>query len=157
MNISKKMQRQVNRKEKEIQQLELDRQELNMKIRIGHEVIAALKEAMKHLPKDGIEENPVLSLRPGKSIAKVYDILKQGGSPMHIKDILTAMGKETDKKSQQATGSQLNNYVRKERIFTRPIANTFGLKEWDENTNSTSTSSEASESVQAEWPLAEEA
>ena len=130
VNISKKLQGQVNRKNKEIQQLELDRQELDMKIREAYAHIAGIKEAMKHLPNAEIEENPALSLRKGKSIAKIYDILKQGGSPMHIKDILAAMGKETDKKSQQATGSQLNNYVRTGRIFTRDLPNTFGLKEW---------------------------
>ena len=155
MNISKKLKTQLNKKNKEIQQLESEQKELEIKIRVANAVVSELEEAMKHLPKDEVDENPALSLRRGKSIAKVYDILKRSGSPMHITEILTAMGKETDKKSQQATGSQLNNYVRKERIFTRPLANSFGLKEWD-NPNATSTLSETVESAQAGLPLAEE-
>ena len=155
MNIAKKLQGQIKRKEKEIQQLECDRQELGMKIREAHAAIKALEEVKKHLPKGEVDENPALSLRRGKSIAKIYDILKQSGSPMHIKDILAALGKKTDKKSQQATGSQLNSYVRDERIFTRDTPNTFGLQEWG-NTNVTSPSSEPAESAQTGLPLAEE-
>lgn len=152
MSISKKLQGQLRRKEKKIQQLELERQELDIQIREGHAYIDALEEAMKHLPKDEVDKDSALSLRKGKSIYKVYEILKEGGSPMHITDILVALGKETDKKSQQATGSQLNSYVRTERIFTRPTANTFGLKEW-ENANVAPTPTEGR---QTEWPLAPE-
>ena len=131
VNISKKMQGQISRKEKEIQQLELDRQELDVKILNAHAYITGVKDSMRHLPKDEVDKDSASSLRKGKSIAKIYDILKHSGSPMHITDILTALGKDTDTKSQQATGSQLNNYVRDDRIFMRPLANTFGLKEWD--------------------------
>ena len=153
MSISKKLQAQVRRKNKEIQQLELDRQELDVKIREAYAHIAGLEEAMKHLTKDEKEENPAVSLRKGKSIAQIYDILKQSGEAMHIKDILAAMGKITDKKSQQATGSQLNNYVREGRIFTRDLPNTFGLKEWGAKSP---TSSESAEGVQTGLPLPEE-
>jgi len=154
MNISKKLQGQIKRKEKEIQRFEAERQELGMKIREAHAAIKALEEVKKHLPKDEVDENPALSLQRGKSIAKIYDILKQTGSPMHIKDILAALGKDTDKKSQQATGSQLNSYVRNERIFTRDTPNTFGLQEWG-NTNDPSPLSDTAESAQAGLPLAE--
>ncbi len=153
MNISKKLQGRIKRKETEIQRFDEERQELGMKIREAQAAIKELEEIKKHLPKDEVDENPALSLRRGKSIAKVYDILKESGSPMHITEILTAMGKETDKKSQQATGSQLNNYVRKERIFTRPLANSFGLKEWD---TKPLTSLENTEGAQTGLPLEEQ-
>jgi len=155
MNIPKKLQGQIRRKKKEIQQLELERHDLDMKIRDGKIYISATEDALKHFPKDEVDENPALSLRRGKSVAKIYEILKQSGSPMHITDILSAMGKDTDKKSQQATGSQLNNYVRKERIFSRPLGNTFGLKEWG-NTDGTPPLSDTVDNVQAGLPLAEE-
>lgn len=146
----KKLQNQIKRKNKEIQQLEGDRRELDMQIREGYAVISALEEVMKHFD---VDKNPSRSLRAGKSVARIYEILKKNEKPMHIKEILGEMGKNTDKKSQQATGSQLNSYVREDRIFTRPFANTFGLKEWEASTNDSSTGPEG---VQAEWPLADE-
>ena len=75
---------------------------------------------------------------------------------MHIKEILETMGKKTDNKSQQATGSQLNSYVRKGRIFSRDLPNIFGLREWKGNANDSTTNSGAQESAQAEWPLPNE-
>jgi hypothetical protein len=66
---------------------------------------------------------------------------------------LEAMGKNTDIKSQQATGSQLNSYVRKSRIFSRDLPNIFGLREWAASANDSPTDTEG---VQAEWPLAGE-
>jgi len=155
MNIPKKLQGQIRRKKKEIQQLESERNELDTKIRDGNTYLSALEDTLNLYPKEEVDENPAQSLRAGKSVAKIYEILKQSGSPMHITDILVAMGKETDKRSQQATGSQLNNYVRKDRIFSRPLGNTFGLKEWG-NTDGTPPLSATVDSVQAGLPLAEE-
>lgn len=149
MSAPKRLQNQIKRKIKEIQQLESDRRDLDMQIMAGHEVIAALEEAVKHFD---IDENPARSLRAGKSVARIYEILKENGKPLHIKEILEKLGKNTDKKSQQATGSQLNSYVREDRIFSRPEKNTFGLMEWEANANASPTSTEG---VQAEWPLSD--
>ena len=52
---------------------------------------------------------------------------------MYIKDILTVMGRGTDKNSQKALTSQLNTYVRRDRIFARPVPNTYALKEWGDS------------------------
>jgi hypothetical protein len=73
---------------------------------------------------------------------------------MHITEILEKLGKDTDNKTQQATGSQLNSYVRDGRIFSRDTPNTFGLKEWKVSGNGSPTSPEAKEGIQAEWALA---
>ncbi len=141
MSGPKKLQNQLKRKTKEIQRLECDRRELDMQIREGRAVISALGEAMKHFPKEDSDRDPSRSLRAGKSVARIHDILKNNEKPMHIKEILEAMGKSSDKKSQQSTGSQLNSYVREDRIFTRPHPNTFGLKEWGASTNNSPTDS----------------
>ena len=111
---------------------------------------------MKHFPKEDIDGDPSRSLRAGGSVALIYDILKKHGKPMHITEILETMDKNTDIKSQQATGSQLNSYVRKGRIFSRDLPNIFGLREWKGNANDSTTSRAAQESAQAEWPLPDE-
>ncbi len=156
MNTPKKVQNQLKRKTKDLQELESKRLEIDIQISAARGAISALEEVMKHFPREDMDGDPSRSLRAGGSVALIYDMLKKHGKPMHITKILETQGKSTDKKSQQATGSQLNSYVREGRIFTRDAPNTFGLKEWDNTANSSPTSPEAKEGVQAEWPLADE-
>ena len=156
MNTPKKVQNQLKRKTKDLQELESKRLEIDIQISAAQGAISALEEVMKHFPKEDIDGDPARSLRAGGQVHRIYIILKKNGKPMHITEILEAMGKNTDIKSQQATGSQLNSYVRDGRIFSRDTPNTFGLKEWKVSGNDSPTSPEAKEGVQAKWPLANE-
>ncbi len=153
MNAYKKLQNQLKRKIKEIQQLKVSWRELDIQIRESQAVISALEEAMKHFPKEELDGDPARSLRAGGQVYRIYSILKKHGKPMHITEILKKLGKDTDNKTQQATGSQLNSYVRQSRIFSRDLPNIFGLREWAASTNNSPTDTEG---AQAEWPLAGE-
>ena len=130
MSQFRKLRNKVVRKNREIQELEGNLQELEVKIREAKAYVRGLEESLKHVSSEEINKEPGSSLRPGGSIAHVHDILSQSGNPMYIKDILTEMGRNTDTDSQKALTSQLNNYVRQDRIFSRPVPNTFGLKVW---------------------------
>ncbi len=153
MTPLKKLQSRIKRKTKDLQELESKRLEIDIQISAARGAISALEETLKDYPKEDVDGDPARSLRAGGSVARIYDLLKKHGKPMHIKEILEAMGKNTDIKSQQATGSQLNSYVRQSRIFSRDLPNIFGLREWAANTNDSPTDTEG---VQAEWPLAGE-
>jgi len=130
MGDYKKLRNKIARKNKAIQELEDDLQELEVKIREAKAYIRGLEESLRLIPNEETNKEPASSLRPGGSIAKVHDILSQYTKPMYIKDLLTELGRDTDIDSQKALTSQLNNYVRQDRIFSRPAPNTFGLKEW---------------------------
>ena len=58
---------------------------------------------------------------------------KPSGKPLHISDLLVALGKETDHDNRAALSGSLSAYVRKHEIFTRPAPNTFGLVEFETN------------------------
>ena len=153
MSTPKKIQNQLKRKMKDLQELESKRLQIDIQISGALGAISALEEVMKHFPKEDIHGDPARSLRAGGSVARIYEILKKNGKPMHIKEILEEMGKSTDNKSQQATGSQLNSYVRQERIFARDLPNIFGLREWKVSGNNSPT---GPEDIQAGFPLADE-
>lgn len=64
-------------------------------------------------------------------MAKARDALLKEAKPLHIDDLLKAIGKTKEHKA--SVSGSLGNYVRKNEIFTRPAPNTFGLKEFDES------------------------
>ena len=130
MNALKKLEAQKKRKLQKIQTLKKDRDELDVRIREEESYIQALNDMMKHLPKPEIDENPAARLRSGSEVARAYEALSQKGEPMHVMDILTALGKDENKETRQAMTSQLGHYVRQGRIFHRAGPNIFGLIEW---------------------------
>lgn len=123
MSTRKKFEERIKRKEAEIQELE-------MQVREGRAYVQALQEAMKLLPREGPaggtdSEEDVL--RAGSAVAMARSALQQLGRPLHLLDILTAIGKEPNSANRASLGGSLSAYVRKGEIFTRPAPNTFGL------------------------------
>ncbi len=133
MNGYKRLQKQISKKKRGIQELENEHQELGLKIREAKAFLAGLETSLKHIPSEEKDERSSDSLRAGGSIAKVHEILTENTKPMYIKDILMVMGRNTDADSQKTLTSQLNNYVRQNRIFSRPYPNTYALKEWTDS------------------------
>lgn len=123
MNIREQFRRLVDRKEQEIKELEL-------KLEKAKTYLQALQDSMKLLPKDSNGSNET-NLRPDTALAKARDVLRKNGNPMHINEILKALGLPVDSKHKLSLGGSLANYVRKEQIFSRPAPNTFGLREWN--------------------------
>jgi hypothetical protein len=91
--------------------------------------IATLQEVLKMLPREA-EPGKERSLRPGTAVALARDAIRKAGKPLHIGELLVALGKPDAKKHRLALSGSLATYVRRGEIFTRPEPNTFGLLEF---------------------------
>jgi hypothetical protein len=91
--------------------------------------VGALEDTLRILPKDP-ELGVDIDLRPGTIIYKAREILSAKGEPMHIADLLKALGKPNDNINRAAVSGSISAYYRKGQIFTRPAPNTFGLVEY---------------------------
>lgn len=129
MGFREDLTRRIERKRAEI--LELETQ-----IRLAKEYLQALEDTLKLLPKDGSTPTDMVSansLRPGTSLAKARDAIRKAGRPLHITELLPAVGKGTSRNDRAGLSGTLSTYVRKGEIFTRPAPNTFGLMELLDN------------------------
>lgn len=116
-----KVENKISVKEKEIQTL-------TRRISMISSEINGMKEALKYIPRDSAGTDAAKkSLRKGSIAANVYNILKKTGRPLYINDIMPLIKGKKDKTS---VASVLSQYARKNEIFSRPEANTFGLLEW---------------------------
>lgn len=125
MGIRENFQKLIERKQAEIRELE-------MRIREAHSYLQALQDSAKLLPKDADNKLVASSgtgLRPGTALAKVRDIIKESGAPMHVNDILVSLGSPVDVKHRVSLVGTLGSYSRKGKVFTRTAPNTFGLIE----------------------------
>ena len=101
---------------------------LEEKLRASKAYLAALADILKLDGPDEVD-GPEAKLRAGSSAAQTRDIIKQRGLPVHIDDLLRAMGKEVTRDAKASLAGSLAAYVRKEEIFSRPAPNTYGLIE----------------------------
>jgi hypothetical protein len=93
-----------------------------------------MTDSLKLFPKDGETEGDSVSvLRAGSQLAAARDAIRVAGHPLHISDLLTAIGKEPTKANKLSLSGSLGDYVRKQLVFTRPKPNTFGLKEMEDD------------------------
>jgi hypothetical protein len=107
---------------------ELD--DLRAKARDAEVYIEALEEALKVLPRDGVNSGDAEAvLRPGGNAALARAAILERGAALHVDELLEAMGKEADRQNRLSVSGALAAYVRKGEIFTRPAPNTFGLIE----------------------------
>lgn len=115
---------QLSKKEAEILLLE-------EKLKIAKVYVRALQDVLKELQKDasGSEGEAEVSLRKGSSMAHARDVILARGTPIHIDDLLEALGKEITRETKASLTGSLAAYVRKSEIFTRPAPSTFGLIE----------------------------
>jgi hypothetical protein len=97
-----------------------------------------LQEALAMLPKEKeirqgktkVRSKLKGKLRSGSDIEKVYNLLLQNGSAMHLSDILIGIGKEDTKANRMSFAGSLGRYVRNGKIFTRVGPNLFSLKQF---------------------------
>ncbi len=120
MSLRSKFEEKIKKKEQEIAEYE-------SKIREAKAYMQALQDSLKMMPRDAADGSSESTFRPGSSMAKAYDFLKEIGKPMHINDILSGIGKGTTKKERTSLSGALGWYVRRKEFFTRPGPNTFGL------------------------------
>lgn len=126
MGIRENLQKLVDRKQGEINDLE-------QRLRDAKVYLQAVQDSMKALPKDLLQassDSAPRELRSGTTLASARDLLRRAGNPLYIGDILAGLGMEPNKSNRLSLTGSLGSYVREGRIFTRPAPNTFGLVEF---------------------------
>lgn len=126
MSERAKIEEKLRRKEAEIQALD-------EKVKAGRIYIQALRDVLRLLSEDESQEGSAdTTLRSGSAVAQARDAISAAGAPMHVDDLLTAMGKEPTREAKSSLIGSLSAYVRRGEIFTRPAPNTFGLTEMEQ-------------------------
>jgi hypothetical protein len=127
-----KIEDRIEKKEQEIQELE-------MRIREARAYIQALQDVAKLMPREGavgdLESNSDSSPRAGSYIADAKDSILKAGRPLHVVEIIKMSGRKNDRKTRTGISGSLAAYVRRGDTFTRPRPNTFSLLELERNTS----------------------
>lgn len=95
---------------------------LNTEISKYENHIAGLQDALRLL---GIAQP---ELRIGNQMAKIRDIIREEGKPLHIAEITEKL-KQSGRIKRSSLAGSLNFYVKAHRVFTKTAPNTYGLKE----------------------------
>ena len=127
MRLRDEMQKRIEKKQQEIRDLELQQAAANA-------YLQALQDSLRLLPKDAAPEKqgPEQTLRPGSAVAKARQAILKVNKPLHVTEILKAIGRPVDKSNRVSLSGSLGGYAKRE-IFTRPAPNTFGLLELNHN------------------------
>lgn len=124
MGMKERLDDRIKRKEQEIA-------EFQAKIREAQAYIQAMQDAAKLLPREEARSSKAEAvLRPGASAHKAFHALREAGKPMHITEILKAIGMSSNKANRISLGGTLARYSRNDEIFVRTAPNTFGLIEF---------------------------
>ena len=133
----RQVERRIKKKQQEIEELMAERHKLSHRvtqidtqIQAAKAAVEAFKETLGLAPRTEDEGGAGAELRAGSLPASAYEVLKAHKSPLHINELLAAMGRQPDRSSRTSLASSLSAYVRKGEIFTRLKPNTFGLVEW---------------------------
>jgi hypothetical protein len=123
MNERRRIEEKLRKKEHEIISLEAQIKEARI-------YIQALQDVLRLIPKDKDQNSsPEFILRSGSTVAKAREAILSHGNPLHVTEILRALGAEITRESRAALAGSISAYVRKRQIFTRNGPNTFGLIE----------------------------
>ena len=123
MALREELQRRIEKKQSEIREHE-------EAIRQAQAYIQGLVDTLKLIPKEDEFGSPDISLRHGSNVAKAREVLRSAGRPLHISEILKAMGQPADKKHRLALAGSIAAYARKDQVFKKTDPNTFGLIEF---------------------------
>ena len=117
--------------QKKIEKKQLEIRELEKQLAGANAYIEAIQDSLKLLPKEPAagKAGPGQTLRPGSGVAKAREAILKAGKPLHITDLLKALGRPVDKNNRVSLSGSLSGYVKRGEIFTRPAPNTFGLAE----------------------------
>lgn len=124
--IRDEIQKKIERKQQEIVDLE---RSFELQLASANAYIQALLDLMKTLPRDAEGSNPEQVLRQNSIMARTREAILGANGPLHITEILQALGRPVDSANKVSVAGSLANYVRKGEIFARPAPNTFGLIE----------------------------
>jgi hypothetical protein len=137
MGLAGDIRKRMDRKRKELEELKSRRssihstlRETDAQIREVNAALSAYEEILRLAPNDPDDDKS--EPRAGSMVALAREALRKHGEAMHVGKLLEAMGKQASPEQKVSLSSSLAAYVRKGQIFTKPEANTFGLREWDE-------------------------
>ncbi len=125
MELADELRRRIEKKRREVQRWEND-------LREGQAYLLALEDTYRLIEGEG--DGPEAALRPGSDLAKAQEIIKKMGHPLHVSEILEALGKSADKKITESLSGSLAAYAREGKVFTKAGPNKFGLTEMQETT-----------------------
>lgn len=114
---------------RKIQKKQQEIEEIRAKIREAEIYLQAYQEILRMFPSEDGDLPLHRNLKPDSAIGKARDAIKAAARPLHISEILTALGRPVDKNNRAAIGGSIAAYVRRGEVFTRPAPNTFGLVE----------------------------
>jgi hypothetical protein len=134
MDLRRELNRKIERKRAEIAEWTREKNEREALIREGHAYIAGLTETLKLLPKE-TPATAAMTLRPDSEVAKSRLAILKAGAPLHVDELLKAIGKPINHNNKASLSGSLSTYVRKGQIFTRPAPNTFGLIELEQDSS----------------------
>jgi hypothetical protein len=134
MDVRRELRRKIEKKQGEIELWQTQLRELDTKVREGLAYVMGLEETLKLLPVESSADAANAALRPDSTIAKAREVILKAGKPLHIVEILKALGKSIDHDSKASLSGSIGAYVRNKQIFTRPAPNTFGLAEFQRDT-----------------------
>jgi hypothetical protein len=115
--------KRIEKKRAEIAALEGD-------LRTGKAYLQALEDTYKLVSKGagtGSTEQSAPTFRAGSMLGAAYEAIKKAGRPLHVNELLPAIGRSVSRADRSALSGTLAAYVRKGEVFTRPAPNTFGL------------------------------
>ncbi|HEX9751076.1 MAG TPA: HTH domain-containing protein [candidate division Zixibacteria bacterium] len=124
--------------ERRLKQKEEEALRLKSELDKVQSAIEAYRETLKILQK-GVSAGNGSDIRPKSKVGRALQILRDAGKPLHVSEILRALGEDHKNKQARASLSgSLGVYVRNGQVFTRPSPNTFGLMEFDGEDQSSS-------------------
>jgi len=109
--------------------------ELQKQIESTESFIRGLQEALKILPRDGTirSSRRSMTIRQGSDVAKIRDLIRKNGGPMHIGELVTGIGRQDTKANRMSLSGSLGRYVRRNSVFCRTGPNQFSLIDMEGN------------------------
>lgn len=122
MREQKVIEDQLRRKEVEIVALE-------DKLKAARVYAKALRDVLKMVNKAEPDDLSETKLRKGSLVDQARELIHERSEPVHIDELLRAMGKEVTRDAKASLNSSLAAYVRNGEIFVRTAPATYGLIE----------------------------
>jgi len=101
------------------------------KLKAAKVYVKALEDVLKAIEKGAPDQTADgdVTLRRGSLVDRARDVILERGNPMHIDELLLALGRKVNRESKASLTGSIAAYVRIEEIFSRPAPSTFGLIE----------------------------
>lgn len=119
MNLRREFEKLIEKKKAEIEAHRRD-------IAAAEAYIQAMNDALKKIPKDDAPGPPV---RAGSDVDKIREAILQAGKPLHMSEIIVALGRLDDAETKNKIAGLLGWYTSKGKVFLKAAPNTYGLVE----------------------------